>query len=69
MEKQYKQEIDQNQNKRPTILRKLQTVHHDRCFLLVVPKNLISQLRIAKGDYIKYSLSDSNKLVLERADV
>jgi hypothetical protein len=45
--------------------RKVQAIHGNSTFVLVLPKDFVSVLNIAKGDYVKCSISD-NKMVVEK---
>lgn len=54
--------------KEETELRKVQTIHNDRTFVVVLPKNFVTKLKVTKGDYVKCRLSDG-QLILERAEV
>ena len=49
-------------------LRKVQTIHGNSTFVLVLPKDFISVLNIAKGDYVKCKIYD-NKLIVEKMEV
>jgi hypothetical protein len=49
-------------------LRKIQTIHGERSFVLCLPKDFVSELNIAKGDYVRCSISN-NQLIIEKADV
>jgi hypothetical protein len=49
-------------------LRKIQTIHGERSFVLCLPKDFVSELNIGKGDYVKCSISN-NQLIVEKADV
>lgn len=48
-------------------VRRVQTIHGNSTFVLVLPKDFVSLLRISKGDYVKCMVSD-NKLIIEKAD-
>jgi hypothetical protein len=54
----------QNQNNQ-TEVRKVQAIHGNSTFTLVLPKDFISILNISKGDYLKCRILD-NKLVIEK---
>jgi antitoxin component of MazEF toxin-antitoxin module len=57
-----------NQNQaNQTEIRKLQGIHGDSTFTLVLPKNFISILNLSKGDYLKCKISN-NQLIVEKAD-
>ncbi len=46
-------------------IRKIQAIHGNSTFILVLPKDFVSALNIAKGDYVKCKVSD-NQLIVER---
>jgi hypothetical protein len=46
-------------------LRKVQALHGERSFTIVLPKTLAGQLGIVKGDYLKY-LVVGNRLIMEK---
>lgn len=50
------------------VLRRLQSIHNGTSFVLVLPKGLIAQLKAAKGDYFKCSITD-DKIVAEKVEV
>jgi len=63
MEKPYNQnQINQ------TEIRKVQTIHGNSTFILVLPKDFVSILNISKGDYVKCKIS-GNQLVIEKTEV
>jgi antitoxin component of MazEF toxin-antitoxin module len=45
--------------------RKVQAIHGNSTFILVLPKDFVSALNIVKGDYVKCRVSD-NRLVVEK---
>lgn len=47
--------------------RKVQAIHGNSTFVLVLPKDFVSVLEIAKGDYVKCSISD-NRIIVERIE-
>jgi len=51
-----------------TEIRKVQSIHGNSTFTLVLPKDFVSILNISKGDYVKCKIS-SNQLVIEKADI
>jgi hypothetical protein len=55
--------IDTSQNK--IEYRKVQAIHGNSTFVLVLPKDFVSVLSIEKGDYVKCSISE-NKLIVEK---
>jgi antitoxin component of MazEF toxin-antitoxin module len=63
MENQYNQKPN-NQ----TEIRKVQAIHGNSTFILVLPKDFVSALNISKGDYVKCSISN-NRLLIEKAEV
>ena len=63
----YRDSIDsQDQNK--IEYRKVQAIHGNSTFVLVLPRDFVSMLNIAKGDYVKCKVKD-NQLIVERAEV
>ena len=63
MEKPYNQDqINQ------TEIRKVQSIHGNSTFTLVLPKDFVSILNISKGDYLKCKILQ-NQLVVEKADL
>ena len=51
-----------------TELRKVQAIHGNSTFVLVLPKDFVERLRIGKGDYVKCTVVDDS-LVLRKADL
>ena len=51
-----------------TEIRKVQVIHGNSTFILVLPKDFVSVLNISKDDYVKCSISN-NHLLIEKADV
>ena len=51
-----------------TEIRKVQAIHGNSTFTIVLPKDFVSILNLSKGDYIKCKIS-SNQLVIEKAEV
>jgi len=49
-------------------IRKVQAIHGNSTFTLVLPKDFVSILNISKGDYVKCRISN-NQLVIEKAEV
>jgi antitoxin component of MazEF toxin-antitoxin module len=49
-------------------MRKLQGIHGNSTFTIVLPKDFISILNLSKGDYVKCRISN-NQLVIEKADI
>jgi hypothetical protein len=45
--------------------RKVQGIHGNSTFVLVLPKDFVSALDIVKGDYVKCSISH-NKMIVEK---
>jgi antitoxin component of MazEF toxin-antitoxin module len=50
-----------------TELRKVQTIHGNSTFILVLPKDFVSKLNFAKGDYVKCKILN-NQLLIEKAE-
>jgi hypothetical protein len=46
-------------------LRRVQALHGERSFTIVLPKNFAVQLGIGKGDFLK-CLVDGNRLIVEK---
>jgi hypothetical protein len=64
----------ENNNQRQTAelekapkLHRMQAIHGERTFVLCIPKDFISELRIEKGDYCKCWIRN-NQLVVEKAE-
>ena len=51
-----------------TELRKVQAIHGNSTFVLVLPKDFVERLRIGKGDYVKCTVVDDS-LVVRKADL
>jgi hypothetical protein len=49
-------------------IRKIQAIHGNQTYVLVVPREFISNMKIAKGDYVKCSIH-GEQLVVEKADL
>jgi hypothetical protein len=49
-------------------LRKVQAIHGDSTFVLVLPKDFVSVLNIAKGDYVKCKILN-NQLIVEKMEM
>ncbi len=49
-------------------VRKIQAIHGEATFVLVVPRDFIERLKITKGDYVKCSIVDDS-LVVRKADL
>ena len=62
MDTQYNQnQIDQ------TEIRKVQAIHGNSTFTIVLPKDFVSFLNISKGDYVKCRISN-HQLIIEKAE-
>ena len=56
-----------NQNQiNQTEIRKVQTIHGNSTFILVLPKDFVSILNISKGDYVKCKISN-HQLIIEKS--
>lgn len=53
---------------KPRKLHRMQAIHGERTFVLCVPKDIIAELKIAKGDYVKCWISNK-QLIVEKAEV
>jgi hypothetical protein len=62
MEYQVTKDINQ------TEVRRVQAIHGETTFVLVIPKDFAERLKIAKGDYVKCTLADDS-LVVRKADL
>ncbi len=51
-----------------TEIRKLQGIHGNSTYTIVLPKEFVSILNLAKGDYLKCRISD-HQLMIEKAEV
>ena len=49
-------------------VRKIQAIHGETTFVLVIPKDFAERLKIAKGDYVKCFIADDS-LVVKKADL
>ena len=56
-----------NENTNQLEVRRVQTIHGNSTFVLVLPKDFVSLLNISKGDYVKCRVS-ANKLIIEKAE-
>jgi hypothetical protein len=62
-------EILNNQDQiNQTEIRRVQSIHGNSTFTLVLPKDFVSVLNISKGDYLKCKILH-NQLVIEKADL
>ena len=49
-------------------VRKIQAIHGNATFVLVVPRDFIAKMKISKGDYVKCTIVDDTLLV-KKAEV
>jgi hypothetical protein len=49
-------------------VRKIQAIHGETTFVLVIPKDFAERLQITKGDYVKCTIADDS-LVVRKADL
>jgi antitoxin component of MazEF toxin-antitoxin module len=49
-------------------VRKIQTIHGNTTFVLVIPRDFVERLNITKGDYVKCTIADGS-LVVRKADL
>jgi hypothetical protein len=49
-------------------VRKIQAIHGETTFVLVIPKDFAERLKISKGDYVKCTIADDS-LVVKKADL
>jgi hypothetical protein len=54
-------------NDKPEV-RKIQAIHGNTTFVLVVPRDFVGKLKISKGDYVKCTIVD-NTLLVKKAEV
>jgi len=47
-------------------IRKIQAIHGETTFVLVIPKDFVETLKITKGDYVKCTIVDDS-LVVKKA--
>jgi antitoxin component of MazEF toxin-antitoxin module len=57
---------NQNQSNH-TEIRKLQGIHGNSTYIIVLPKDFISILNLSKGDYLKCRVSN-HQLIIEKAE-
>ena len=57
-----------NDNNDKPEVRKIQAIHGETTFVLVIPKDFSERLRISKGDYVKCTIVDDS-LVVKKADL
>ena len=60
-------QYNQNQSSQ-TEIRKLQGIHGNSTYTIVLPKEFISILNLSKGDYLKCRVSNQ-QLVIEKAEL
>ena len=51
-----------------TEIRKLQGIHGNSTYTIVLPKEFISILNLSKGDYLKCRVSNQ-QLIIEKAEI
>jgi antitoxin component of MazEF toxin-antitoxin module len=54
-------------NDKPEV-RKIQAIHGNTTFVLVIPKDFVDKLHISKGDYVKCTILDDT-LSVKKAEV
>jgi len=54
-------------NDKPEV-RRIQAIHGNTTFVLVVPRDFVEKLKISKGDYVKCTIVDDTLLV-KKAEV
>ena len=52
----------------PTKVRKVQPIHGNTSFVLVIPKEFVADLKISSEDYVKCTLV-GDSLVVKKADI
>ena len=60
-------QYNQNQSNQ-TEIRKLQGIHGNSTYTIVLPKEFVSILNLSKGDYLKCSISNQ-QLIIEKAEL
>jgi antitoxin component of MazEF toxin-antitoxin module len=60
-------EFNQNQINQ-TEIRKVQAIHGNSTFTIVLPKDFVSFLNISKGDYVKCRILNQ-QLIIEKAEL
>jgi antitoxin component of MazEF toxin-antitoxin module len=58
---------NRNSNDKPEV-RKIQAIHGNTTFVLVVPKDFVEKLHVSKGDYVKCTILDDT-LIVKKADL
>ena len=51
-----------NDNNDKPEVRKIQAIHGNTTFVLVVPRNFVEKLKISKGDYVKCTIVDDTEV-------
>jgi hypothetical protein len=59
--------LEQEVTEKPEV-RKIQSIHGEKTFVLCLPKEFIARLKISRGDYVKCRVSD-NQLIVEKAEI
>jgi antitoxin component of MazEF toxin-antitoxin module len=49
-------------------VRRIQAIHGESTFVLVIPKDFVERLGIAKGDYVKCTIVNDS-LIVKRAEI
>jgi antitoxin component of MazEF toxin-antitoxin module len=57
-----------NENNDKPEVRKIQAIHGNTTFILVIPRDFVERLKISKGDYVKCTIVDETLLV-KKAEV
>ena len=57
-----------NDNNDKPEVRKIQAIHGNTTFVLVVPRDFVERLKFSKGDYVKSTIVDDTLLV-KKAEV
>lgn len=56
------------QDNNQKVLRKVQAIHGNATFVLVLPKDFVSILNISKGDYVACKIT-GKQLIIEKMEV
>jgi hypothetical protein len=59
---------NQYETEKAVKIHRIQAIHGERTFVLVIPKDFAERLKITKGDYVKCTIVDDS-LVVSKADL
>jgi hypothetical protein len=60
--------IENSESERTPKLHRMQAIQGERAFVLCIPKDFITELKISKGDYVKCWIKD-NHLIIKKANL